>query len=464
MVAIREFKPVAKLDTPLPDNIRQLIDTGAVDFVRFEVADTHGIARSKTVPVSHFERFSKHGLNFPLPIFGLDVKGATASNTGYLEEIGFGDAFLFPDFNTFQVLPWLDKTARVVADPHLLDGRPAKAAPRLVLKPLLDELESLGYRLLSGYEYEFYLVDAMTRQPSSNDIQLFAAFPDSDRPVLYNMLRSLPAVGVDLITADLEYGPGQVEINFAPAWGIDGADQAYTFKNSVKEIAQQGGKIASFMTKPQIDMSANGCHFNQSLWAGDRNAFFDPDREHGLSDVCLQYIAGQLAHAPALMALLAPTVNCWKRFKPDTFAPTNATWGIDNRTTGIRVKALKDDRTYIENRLGTGAANPYLVMAAVLAAGLDGIKRKLQPPSPIQAIADRLTDVPQLPKSLDAALDALEADTILRTALGEEFIKLFVALKRHEIEKAKQAMPGYGTLNFLERIEDWEHQEFFSVL
>jgi glutamine synthetase len=464
MVAIREFTPSVTLTASLPSDIQQLIDQGAVEFVRFEVADTHGIARSKMVPVRHFERFSKRGLNFPLPIFGLDVQGATAPNTGYLEEIGFGDAFLFPDFSTFRVLPWLDKTARVVADPYLLDGRPAKAAPRLVLKPLLEELESLGYRLLSGYEYEFYLVDAITLKPSYDGIQLFSAFPDCDRPVLYNILRSLPAAGVDLITADLEYAPGQIEINFAPAWGIAGADQAYTFKNSVKEIAQQSGKIASFMTKPDINLSANGCHFNQSLWAGDRNAFFDPDQDHGLSDVCLHYIAGQLAHAPALMALLAPTVNCWKRFKPDTFAPTNATWGIDNRTTGIRVKALKDDRTYIENRLGTGAANPYLVMAATLAAGMDGLKRKLKPPSPIQAIADRLTDVPQLPKTLDAALDALEGDIIIRDALGEEFIKLFVALKRYEIEKAKQAMPDYGTPDFLERIEDWERREFFNIL
>ncbi|HEY9624415.1 MAG TPA: glutamine synthetase family protein [Crinalium sp.] len=464
MVAIREFTPPVVLGAPLPDDIRQLIETGSVEFVRFEVPDTHGIARSKVVPVSHFERFSKRGLNFPLPVFGLDVQGAVAPNTGYLEEIGFGDGFLFPDFNTFQVLPWLTKTARVIGDPYRLEGHPAKAAPRLVLQPLLEELEDLGYRLLSGYEYEFYLVDAVTLKPSYEGIQLFAAFPDGDRDVLYNILRSLPKVGVDIITADLEYGPGQVEINFAPAWGIAGADQAYTFKNSVKEIAQQSGKIASFMTKPQIDASANGCHFNQSLWDGDRNAFFDPDRENGLSDVCLHYIAGQLTHAPAMMALLAPTVNCWKRFKPDTFAPTNATWGIDNRTTGIRVKALKDERTYMENRLGTGAANPYLVMAATLAAGLDGIKRRLEPPRPIQTIADRLTDVPPLPKTLDEALDALEADTIMRDALGEEFIKLFVALKRYEIEKAKQAMSDYGTLDFLERIEDWERQEFFSVL
>jgi glutamine synthetase len=467
MVATQIFTPsklTASDISEIHPEIHQQIENGTIEFIRFEQTDVHGIARSKTIPVKHFERFAKQGLNFPLPALGLDVQGDTAPNTGYLEEIVYGDAFLFPDLSTLQALPWVDKTARVLGDLRYLSGEPVTGAPRYIVKPLLAELEDMGYRLLTGYEYEFYLVDAQTRQPSSSGIQLFGSFSHADQPLIYKILRSLSAVGVDIITADLEYAPGQIEINFAPAWGLQGADQAFTFKNAIKEIAQQFGKIASFMTKPYFAQSANGCHFNQSLWQGDRNAFFDPDRENGLSDICLHYIAGQLAHAPALTALLDPTINCWKRFKPNSFAPINATWGIDNRTTAIRAKALKDDRTYIENRLGAGAANPYIVMAATLAAGIDGIKRKLEPPSPIQVLADGLDNVPSLPTRLEDALDALEQDTILQDALGEEFIKLFIALKRYEIEKAKTAIADYDSPAFLDRVDDWEVREFFEPL
>jgi glutamine synthetase len=447
------------------DEVRQLINNGTIEFIRFEWADVHGISRSKTVPARHFERFATRGLNVPLPTFGLDVQGLTAPNTGYLEEIGFADSLLFPDLGTFRVLPWVDKTARVLGDPYVLaDGRPAKAAPRWVVKPLLEELDHLGYRLLSGFEYEFYLVDAETREPPYSEIRLFATLPVNEQPVIYKILRSMAAVGVDIITADLEYAPGQVEINFAPAWGLEAADQAFTFKNGVKEIAQQFGRIATFMTKPDIVNAASGCHFNQSLWEGERNAFLDLDKEHGLSDVALHYLAGQITHAPALTALLAPTINCWKRYKPDSFAPANVTWGFDNRTAALRMKAFKDDRTYLENRLGSGSTNPYLVMAAVLAAGIDGIKRKLEPPAPVWGIADRLETNPRLPLRLEDALDALEQDAVIREALGEEFIKLFIAIKRHEIAKAKEAIANYDSPEFLDQVHDWERREFFEFL
>jgi glutamine synthetase len=136
----------------------------------------------------------------------------------------------------------------------------------------------------------------------------------------------MAAVGLDPITANAEYGPGQMEINFGPAWGVAAADHAFTFKNGVKEIARQHGMIVSFMTKPHIDQSANGCHYHQSLWQGDKNAFLDDSGEDGLSDICRYFLAGQLAHAGAICALAAPTVNCAKRFKLYSFAPTNATW------------------------------------------------------------------------------------------------------------------------------------------
>jgi glutamine synthetase len=436
-----------------------------VEFVRFEQSDTHGISRSKTIPVHHFREFAENGLNFLLGHLGFDVQANVAPGTGYLEELGFPDSRVLPDLNTFQVLPWADHTARVLCEPHFLDGRPAMAAPRLVAKKLLSELDALGYRLLSGFEYEFYIVDAATRQPPFPGIQIFATLRNNfNEALVYEILRDMYAVGVDIITSNAEYGPGQMEINYAPSWGIGAADNAFTFKNGLKEIAQRRGMMASFMTKPWIDQSANGCHYHQSLWQGNHNALVDTSSDDGLSDVCRQFIAGQLAHARALTALASPTINCAKRYQLYSFAPTNATWGIENRTTGIRVKATRDDRTHIENRFGGGASNPYLYMAGCLAAGMDGIKNKMELPARVDGIAYAMSGVTDLPTRLDDALDALEKDQVMKDALGTEFIKLFLAVKRHEIAKAKAAISDYDSDEFKNRVDDWERNEYFEFL
>jgi glutamine synthetase len=445
--------------------IQKLLRDKDIEFVRFEQTDTHGISRSKTIPARHFERFANTGVNFLLGQLGFDAQAMVAPGTGYLEELGFPDSQIRPDFDTFQVLPWADKTARVLCEPYYLDGRPAMAAPRLIVKALLAELHALGYRLLSGFEYEFYLIDAATRRPPFPGIQIFATLRNNfNQALVYDILRSMAAVGVDVITANAEYGPGQMEINFAPAWGICAADHAFTFKNGAKEIALQHGMMASFMTKPHIDQSASGCHYHQSLWQGDKNAFLDHSSEDGLSDVCRYFLAGQLAHAEAICALAAPTVNCAKRFKLYSFAPTNVTWGIENRTTGLRVKATRNESTHVENRLGCAASNPYLLMAACLAAGIDGLKNRLTPPPPVTGVAYGTEGVVNLPTRLEEALNALENDKVLREALGPEFVKLFLAVKRHETSKAAAAIPNYNTPEFHKGVDDWERQEYFEFL
>src|SRR5512133_399098 len=408
--------------------------TGGVEFVRFEQSDTHGISRSKTIPVIHMRDFAENGLNFLLGQLGFDVQAGVAPGTGYLEELGFPDSRIRPDLSTYRVLPWADKTARLLCEPYYTDGRPAMAAPRAVARKLLSVLEEMGYHLYSGFEYEFYLVERENYQPPVQGIQIFATLRNNfDEYLTHQILRGMSAVGVDIITSNAEYGPGQMEINFAPSAGIKAADDAFTFKNGVKEIAQRNGYMASFMTKPYSDQSANGCHYHHSLVdiKTGRNAF--ASRDGSLTDVCRWWLGGQIAHAVALCAFAAPTVNCSKRYKLYSFAPTNATWGIENRTTGFRMKNLGNQGAHIENRLPCGASNPYLVMASVLAAGLDGLKNKTEPPAETTGIAYGLTGVTDLPTRLEQSLDALEADTTLRAALDEEFIKLFVAVKRHEI-------------------------------
>ena len=457
-------KTTSRKTTPLATLEKQMAAEG-VEFVRFEQSDTHGISRSKTIPVPHVRDFAESGLNFLLGQLGFDVQAGVAPGTGYLEELGFPDSRIRPDLSTYRVLPWADKTARLLCEPYYTDGRPAMAAPRTVARTLLSELESMGYRLFSGFEYEFYLVHRDNFQPPFPGIQIFATLRNNfDEDLIYQILRGMSAVGVDIITSNAEYGPGQMEINFAPAPGIEAADDAFTFKNGVKEIAQRNGYMASFMTKPYTDQSANGCHYHHSLLDAKTGRNLFASQDGSLTDVCRWWLGGQIAHAAALCALAAPTVNCGKRYKLYSFAPTNATWGIENRTTGFRMKNLDSRSAHIENRLPCGASNPYLVMAGVLAAGLDGLKNKIEPPAETSGIAYGLEGVTDLPTRLEESLDALEADAILRAALGEEFIKLFVAVKRHEIGKARTAMVEYESPEFNNTVHEWERAEYFEFL
>ena len=439
-----------------------------IEFVRFEQTDLHGISRSKTVPAKHVESFARGGLNFLLGQLGFDAQAGVAPGTGYLEDRGFPDSKLFPDPDTYAVLPWADSTARLLCTPHFFDGTPASASPRLAMARMCEALADEGYQHLSGYEYELYLVRADDRQPPFTGIQIFATLRNGfDEAFVTEVLRAMPRVGVDVITSNAEYGPGQMEINFAPALGVAAADQAFTFKNGIKEIARRHGYMASFMTKPYSDQSACGCHLHESLIesSSGRNVFAADDSTPGaISDVARWWIGGQLAHLPALTAFFAPTVNCGKRFKLWSFAPTNATWGLENRTTAIRVKGLAGAGLHLENRTPCGASNPYLVGAAAVAAGLDGLRNRIEPPPATDGVAYGVEGPAVIPTRLEAALDELEKDTTLRELLGEELVATFLAVKRHEVAKAAEHVRDYGAADWPERVDEFEVDELFEFL
>ncbi len=447
--------------------IENLMRDQGIEFVRFEQPDTHGISRNKTIPARHFRYFvERGGLNFYGGTLGMDAGAGVAMGTGYGEEISYGDHSVRPELDTFAVVPWAMNTARVLCDPYFYDGRPAMAAPRLLVKKLLSELEEMGYVHQSGFEYEFYIVDGETRQPVYDGIQIFATLRTAfDEDFIYQIAHDMYAMGIDVITINAEYGPGQMEINYMPALGITASDQAFTFKNGVKEIAQQYGYMVSFMSKPFIDQSGSGCHYHESLLDADsgENVFFDPQAPDGLSDLCRYYIGGQLAHAPAICALVNPTVNCYKRIKKYSFAAYNITWGHENKTVSIRIKGTRGEGTHTENRIPGAASNPYLVQAACLAAGMDGIRNEIEPPAAVEGIAYDLEE-PVLPLTLEEALDALEKDQVMMSALGEEFTRLYLAVKRHEVEKAKANIGSYGIPDFRTQVDPWEVAEFFEFL
>lgn len=458
-------KPAPRRIDPIT-SLERALRTDGIDFVRFEQSDTHGIARSKTIPTRHVREFAERGLNFLLGQLGFDAQAGVAPGTGYLEERGFPDSRIKPDLETYRVLPWADRTARLLCEPHFQDDTPALAAPRLVARRQLEALAATGYGLYSGFEYECYFVDAATRVAPFPGIQIFSTLRNSfNEALVYQILRQMSAIGVDIITSNAEYGPGQMEINFAPARGITAADDAFTFKNGVKEIAQRNGYMASFMTKPYADQSANGCHYHHGLYElkNGRNALQSADGAP-LTDVGRWWLGGLIAHAAALTAFASPTVNCAKRYKLYSFAPTNATWGVENRTVGFRMKGLGGSAAHIENRLPGGSSNPYLVLASTVAAGIDGVRNKIEPTAAVTGIAYGMEDVQNLPARLEWAIDALEQDMALRGALGEEFIKLFVAVKRHEIAKARAHCADYDAADFGNRVDEWERQEYFEFL
>jgi glutamine synthetase len=269
------------------------------------------------------------------------------------------------------------------------------------------------------------------------------------------MTEGMAQLGLEVFAVNHEFMNSQYEINLRHADALTAADRAFLLKTSIKDMAAQNGLLATFMGKPFNDQGGSGTHLHLSLNREGRNAFDAADGPDGVSDEFRHFAAGVLEHASALMAFLNPTINAYRRIQPDSLAPTHANWGWDNRSTFIRVPPERGVATRLELRVGDGAANPYLAIAAVLAAGHDGIRRRLEPPEPVIGDAYRADPAAagtQLPGALEEALDALEGDAVLREALGEQIVDTFLAVKRFEVERHRAW------------VSDWEIAEYLHHL
>lgn len=451
----------------LLESIDRMVTQHAIKYVRFEQYDLYGIPRSKTVPMAYFKHFLENGLNFYGGIMTCDVQTRCAPNTGYGEEVTYGDARTIPDLSTFMVLPWVPNTARIIIDPHWYDGTPLMATPRLQLKRIFNEFAKMGYHVRLGYEFEFYLLDAETKTPVYGSQPIFnTIYNNFDIDYLYRMMDVLQGSGFRIITQNSEQGPGQQEINLDYREGLHAVDEAQAFKYAIKEVSLQHGYIATFMTKPYIDRCASGAHIHVSLidMETGKNAFLDESSPDGLSDLCHKFIAGSVRHARANMVFTAPTVNCYKRYQPGVCAPTTATWGYENRSIGIRVKGTRGQSTHLENRLPGGAANPYASTLSFLQAGLLGIKNGYETPEPVTWDAWADPDIPVLPSTAIEALDAFKADTVLQEAFGQEFTKCVTAMKEWDIKIARENCKDFDTGAFGTYVTDWEIKEFMTEL
>lgn len=426
-----------------------------IGWVRFELPDMHGISRSKTVPLEHAADYAEQGLNMYGGASVLDTRSDVVSGTLYNEEKMYGDQLLFPDPATGAIVPWADRTARFICDARWHDGSPLEATPRQVFRRVLDKCRAMGVEPVIGFEFEFYLLDAQTHEQLFGGYHIFNTVRNDWTPTIRRVLELLPQIGISIITSNCEYAGSQWEINFAPGKGLDGPDNAFTFKNGVKEIAKQDGLLATFMSKPFVDSAGNGCHTHLSLVRVEdgANEFADDADPMGISEVGRSFVGGLLQYAKAIDALIAPTVNCHRRRRRHTFSPTNISWGLEDRSALVRVKGGSLASRHVEYRAPTALANPYLVGAALLSAGLKGVEEKIDPgPSSKPGLpAEDDPDFEKLPTSLSEALDALEAEPACREFFGEEFVEAYTVMRRYELSR------------FADWVTDWERQEYLEL-
>jgi len=421
------------------DEILARLQAEDVKFLRLQFMDILGFVKNIEVPSSQF----KKALDGEIMFDGSSIEGFTR-----IEE---SDMLLKPDYGTFLIFPQFSaeegargRVARLICDVAMPDNTPFEGDPRFVLRRQIERARKLGFELFAGPEPEFFIFERNEKgRPTTitgDHAGYFDLAPvDRGERLRREITNVLVGLGFEIEAAHHEVAPGQHEIDFRYADAMRTADNIATFKFVVKRIALEYGVHASFMPKPVAGISGSGMHVHLSLFKDGRNAFFDEQGEHQLSTTALQFIAGLLEHAPGMVAVTNPLVNSYKRLVPGFEAPTNIAWSTSNRSALIRIPARRGPGTRAEMRMPDPSCNPYLALAVMLAAGLDGIEQGLQPPPPIQRNIYRMTvrerrahRIRNLPGDLNEAVAELEKDVVIRDALGEHVVDHFVAAKRAE--------------------------------
>jgi glutamine synthetase len=357
------------------------------------------------------------------------------------------DMLLKPDFDTFRLFPWTDpdnRICRLICDINRPDGTPFDGDPRTVLRQVIGRASALGYTMNAGMEAEFFLFrPGVSGEPSTTTHDVGGYFDlapaDLGEEARRAMVAVLEQMGFEVEAAHHEVAHGQHEIDFRYADALRTADNIATFRFVVKHVAQQFGLLASFMPKPIFGQNGSGMHTHQSLFKGKDNAFWDEKAEWQLSKVALHYIGGLLKHARGMCAITNPLVNSYKRLVPGFEAPVNVAWSMRNRSPLIRVPERRGIGTRVELRMPDPAANPYLALAVMLAAGLDGVESAADWREPVNENIwemsfreRRRLRIDDLPHDLNEALDELEKDTTVTAALGEHITRHFIEAKRQE--------------------------------
>jgi glutamine synthetase len=432
-------------------------------------SDTNSTWIGKRMAVSEFLKlYDRHGIAFCDVFWVMTRDGLTAVEptdglTTYFpnKENGYPDILFRPDLSTARLLSWHDATIAINGTYLLQSGVPVPISPRNVLTAQVERARNLGIEAKFASEFEFYILNGA---PDALRASNYVLDPLSSRPYTYHVQRSsldqgfltawsehLSRAGVYVESLNPETGPGQYEINTRYTDALAAADEAFMYKNGIKELAAFEGKTASFMALPRADWAGSSCHLHQSLWATTGEPIFAAaDSELKPSKIGGRYLAGVLATLDQFAPLYWPTINSYRRSRPYSWAATTQTWGYDNRSTALRV--VGEDRVSfrLENRMGGADVNPYIAIAASLAGGLYGIEHELDAPAPYTGDAYSDPSLKSLPRSLGAALDLFEQSTIARECFGDDFVNYYTIMKRSEIAQAETHVSDWEVATYIE--------------
>jgi len=425
-----------------------------VRFVRLQFTELYGHLKNVSIPVEELGKALDNEMMFD----GSSIRG--------YKRIEQSDMYFRPDISTFAILPWLGRdtgnVARIICDVLEPDGSPFAGDPRGALKGQIAEAKKMGFTMNVGPEAEFFIfnrdADGTPTVDPHDKAGYFDVGPmDKGENVRRAIEDTLVQLGFHIEVSHHEVAIGQHEIGFRHADALTCADNLTTFRYVVRTVAAQNGMHATFMPKPIFGENGSGMHCNMSLSKGGKNAFFDPKGQEQLSDTALAYIAGLLTHLPGITALANPTVNSYKRLVPGYEAPVYIAWSPGNRSAAIRIPAKRGNATRAELRTPDPTANPYLAFTVMLAAGLDGIKRGLKPPAPVNQNIYHLSEeesaklkITGLPHNLSLAIDAFAADKVLTGALGKHITEAFIAEKRSEWKNYQAQVHGWEIDQYME--------------
>ena len=472
--------------TAAADALAEQIRAEGLRTVRLIVVDQHGMPRGKALAPEVAIAAMRNGLDFSGAIYSLDSGNqvfvpafAAGGGFGIDEFTGFPDIVLVPDPSTFRILPWADSTGWMLCDTYFSNGQPMPLDGRGLMRRMLSQLGDAGYDYLAGIEVEYYIVKVdsdhltpenagFTPPPPAVSVwergyqYLSEVRLDSVASTLEAIRDGLSAVGIPPRSMEDEWGPGQMEFSFSPIGGLAAADAVVLFRSAVKQICQRRGLLASFMCRPGLaNFFSSGWHLHESLISRQdgTNAFASTD--DWLSQTGRQFVAGLIEHSMPMTVFATPTVNGYKRYRPYSFAPDRVCWALENRGALVRVQgAPGDTNSHVEMRMGEPAANPYLYMAANIAAGLDGMRRRLDPPAPVEA-DPYVSQNPMLPISLAEAIGALEKDSFFREAFGDTLVDYLLQMKKSENGRYEAAI-SESPLMDPQDVSEWEMREYFE--
>jgi len=433
--------------------------------VKVAVSDTDGVLRGKYLHKEKFLSAVESGFGFCNVVFGWDSNDQCYDNTTWTGwHTGFPDALAQIDLASFRRVPWDDNVPFFLAEFVEPDGKPLPVCPRQLYKRVLARAEKMGFQVLAGLEYEWFnfretpksLADKGYVRPEPISPGMFGYSlirAAQSQPFFRALMEDLPAFGVPVEGLHTETGPGVFEAAILYSPRIEAADRGILFKQAAKEIGQRLGIMPSFMAKWSTQYPGCSGHIHQSLSDGKKNVFYDARHPHRMSKLFESYLAGQLALLEDIQAMNAPTVNSYKRLVDGMWAPVKRTWGIDNRTSTLRVIPGSAKSTRLESRCPGADVNPYIALSAVVGAGLWGIERKLKlKDAPLAGDAAKAAKIPRLPRNLMHATENLKRSKAARELFGETFVDHFVRTREWEWRQ------------FQDAVTDWETKRYFEII